>query len=223
MSLRQVKNTALERVLKPAGFVKGQRLFIRRVAEQVHGVELQPSKYGGQYFVNLGFTYAFLPVDGEAKPAAELGLTDFTLRARPGQLIPGSGNNASSGLHDIDAAAAEQQVEQHARVAVGLVDDAARRWSNPATLLKIVPPELLEKEVRLRRENYAGTLPIREALGGWETFDRLGLACALTLISLRAGEIDLAQRYLQFAEPQAAERMLQRLVIPLRQRLEAVR
>lgn len=47
--------------LRSAGFKGSGQNFLRKVGESVHAVNIQGSKYGDEFFVNLGLHYAFLP------------------------------------------------------------------------------------------------------------------------------------------------------------------
>ena len=225
VTLRKLKTAAFKTVLEPAGFIKGKHLFVRRVAEQAHGMAFQPSKYGGEYFVNVAFTYTFLPVYGEESVSPEsLSTPRFMLRTRLGRLIPIDADYDRSGARfdDVGAEAATQHAERHARDAVRILDELSTRWKDPAVFLELLPPELIEKDYRMRIENAPGPWAIHDAVGQWDV-DHFNISCALTVIAVRAGEIDAAGRYLQLAEARAAEQGMQAMVAPLRQRVEAGR
>ena len=52
-NFRKAKALALKNILAPAGFVKGKNLFVRHIGNQIHGIELQTSTWGGRV-VQLG-------------------------------------------------------------------------------------------------------------------------------------------------------------------------
>lgn len=60
--VRSIREKVMQYHLIPQGFVKGKGgTYIRQRGEQIHLIDFQPSKYGGSYFVNLAFHYAFVP------------------------------------------------------------------------------------------------------------------------------------------------------------------
>jgi hypothetical protein len=218
MELRTIKSGVLKRVLAPAGFVKGKHSFVRRRDGQVHIFDIQHSKYGGQYFVNLAFHYEFLPpsiaTNNEGVPAVQdYDVTDCLVNARPGWLagvpneIDGCNlSHASYGYADAGREEEERCVDLQARESITILDRLGEKWRDPMVLLDLLPLELIEEDLafRLDRANKPPT-PLDHVLGGW-TFDFFMLAYALSVIATRAGRADLAGRYRAFAHAQALER-----------------
>ncbi len=60
--VRATRNAVAKKVLAPEGFEIGPSgTFWRLTGEQIHLIDFQPSKYGQEFTVNLGFHYAFIP------------------------------------------------------------------------------------------------------------------------------------------------------------------
>ncbi len=55
------KSRVLKRVFQPADFIKGKKMFVRKVSGQIHAVQFQASTWGGKYFVNVGLSFDCLP------------------------------------------------------------------------------------------------------------------------------------------------------------------
>ena len=107
MSLGKARNDVAKRTLRPAGFAKGRRLFLRHADDQLHGIEYQLSKYGGTYYVNIGFGYDFLPsieeiFERRVTALERYDVLDLMLNGRTGSFLPKdpNGYNPSYGVHD---------------------------------------------------------------------------------------------------------------------------
>ena len=60
--VRSIRLQVMKRLLLPLGYVKGKGgIYVRECDDQIHLIDFQPSKYGHEYTVNLGFHYTFMP------------------------------------------------------------------------------------------------------------------------------------------------------------------
>ena len=71
--------------------VKGKGIYLRRAAGQIHAIQFQASRWGGVYFVNVGFSYDFLPGEiamqnGDGLDYTKFGLLDLLISVRLGNL-----------------------------------------------------------------------------------------------------------------------------------------
>jgi len=233
---RQAKKRALKSVLAPAGFTKGKHMFVRHISGHYHGMEYQTSKYGGEYFVNLAFSFdCVLPLsngkNGNFVPLAGYHLLDCLFHARIGSFLPGRYQD-SWGFDELSGPALDAQVAQHARDVLRVLDDTSKKWADPATFLAVFPPDLLREDHRLRIEEYHARqenrpwdrpFPIRECLGKEWTTDDFNLAFGCASIAQRAGKTALAREYLSVAgaigaeyERQALPAMCDRVGLPFK-------
>ena len=242
MALGNLRRKVFKQTLEPAGFIKTrQGLFLRQAGTQLHGFEYQLSRFGGEYFVNVAFGYDFLPSwkdmdEHEGRrvtPLAEYGLLDFMMHARPGGLMPkeekdklkAAGHDPSGGRHGFMTDEAQlEQMDRHARDALAVLARAVAPFHDPSVFLALVPPDMLEEDLRQRLARTPPPYPMDLALPGWN-YGSFDLACALMLIALRAEprRTDLAERYYRFAEGRAKERGFERVLAPLRRQLEDAR
>jgi len=210
---RAVKENAYKNTLQPAGFIKGKHLFLRHQHGQIHSIDFQTSKWGGKYFVNVGFHYDFLPPltgisNGTKYGREQFELTDFMLYARLEALM--RPDYPRSWKYEDNMQGLDEQVDRNARDAVRVLDDLGHKWPDPAVFLKLLPPKLLQEDAKeessqsnLSAEEAASRppLPYERALGAaWTPPDYLSLGYCLSIIALRAGHKNLAKEYLIIAE-----------------------
>jgi hypothetical protein len=201
---RSAKDKAFKQVLKPAGFVKGRYLFARKAHGQLHGIDFQTSKWGGEYFLNVAFHYDFLPplvalANNTIYAFERFGVTDFLLHTRLEALMQaGYPKEWSYGEEVKDL---EKQVKHNARDTITALDELGEKWREPTVFLALLPPQLLEEDYRKRLARTAPPLPYDQALGpGWPPPAYFKLGYCLCVIAMRARRIDLAKAYLKVAE-----------------------
>lgn len=233
---RRAKKRALNTILQPAGFELGRHMFVRRVSGQHHAVEFQPSKNGDEYFVNLAFSYDFLPPffhggNGQFIALADYVELDFLLSSRLGHFLPGPYQDDWR-YDDLAVGDVAEQVERNAQAAVSVLDAAAKQWAHPGGFLERLPPHLLAEDRRLRLERYRAMqanlpwadrpFPITQAIGnGWEA-DGFNLSFACAMVAWRSGRKTQAKEYLRVAtsdvEPfkrEILERLCNHVGLPL--------
>jgi hypothetical protein len=129
--VRRVRMKVMNRILIPAGYVKGQDgTYVRQILNQVHLIDFQPSKFGHEYTVNLGFHYSFLPGFFRAPKdnISEFHLLDCALSARVNQfLLKGTGQWFAYG-HDVKGL--EGTFEQNALTCLRVFEKFGIRWSD---------------------------------------------------------------------------------------------
>lgn len=60
--VRRIREKVMADELLPLGFTKGNAgTYVRQHGDQIHLIDFQASQYGGHFYVNLGFHYAFVP------------------------------------------------------------------------------------------------------------------------------------------------------------------
>ena len=179
-NFRKAKAQALEKILAPAGFVKGKHLFVRRTGNQIHGIEFQTSRWGRVYFVNVGFHYDFLPpklaMGKKPWPWPQYHILDFTRWNRlEGEVQMKDYPQEWNYWGDLDAV--QENVNKTAKDAIEVLDRLSQQWKNPSDFLAQQRPPC---------ELYQEGDP--------------GRPYHLSLIALHIGRIDLAKEYLIAAE-----------------------
>ncbi len=179
-NFRKAKAQALEKILAPAGFVKGKHLFVRHTGNQIHGIEFQTSTWGGVYFVNVGFHYDFLPsgpmLAQDDKSGVTFDILDFMIQNRlENWMRPTPYLREWNYWGNFDAV--QENVDKTSKDAVEVLNKLGRQWGDPANFLAQQPPP----NAFHKRDN--PKFPYR-----------------LSLIASRLGQIDLAKSYLDAAE-----------------------
>ncbi len=135
--VRAVRLQVMRRCLEPEGFVKvSGSTWVRRRDDQIHLLDFQAGRWGGDYTVNLGFHYAFVPPFSQraGNGSAEFGLLDCAVYARIGRFGPegqdvwfeyGQDRERLAGL-----------LEQNARDGLAVFDRYGRKWQDPEVWLK---------------------------------------------------------------------------------------
>jgi len=209
----QAKAKALHNILAPVGFSRGSRLFVRQMGEQIHGIEFQTSKYGGEYFLNIAFHYSFLaPLlamsQGVDRDVQDFHLLDFMLWTRVEDFMPPG--YPCDWRYDIEEKKLGEQLNQNARDALGVLDVFSAKWSDPAVFLSILPPEVVTEDYQQRTgrakidtESLGSLppLPIKQAIGlGWHIPHYTDLCYCLGIIAIKLGKVSFAKAYLAFGE-----------------------
>lgn len=217
--VQRAKEWLFKETLSPAGFVKGRHLFYRRAGDRVHGIDFQlGSKRSLEYFVNIAFTYAFLPVyertGFELLEPSRLDLTQFMFYGRLEGLISGSSPRDRS--YDLDPDALEQQLRKNARDAIEALNSVDAAWKDPTSLLELLPPRLLQDDHEQRMARVGGNaeeqvmmppLPYRSVVGpAWQPPDKYFVGYRLAAISIRSGDEVGAIAYLRFTQADALGR-----------------
>lgn len=119
--------------LAPAGFIPGLAgAFWRKDAEQIHLIDFQPSKYGGEYTVNLGFHYAFIPgcFSRQFYSVKAFGhLLDCGVRARIGSFLPNARDTWFK--YGDDREALVETLSRNVTDCLTIFDKWSRTWKNP--------------------------------------------------------------------------------------------
>lgn len=135
--VRAIRLRAMERSLVPEGFRKGKgSTYVRVRNEQVHVIDFQANKHGGEFTVNLGFHYTFVPPysRGAAESPESWGLLDCALSARLGHFLP---NRADSWLaYGADPDRLQALFEETARAALSVLDRWSAAWTDLAWWLE---------------------------------------------------------------------------------------
>lgn len=207
---RAAKARVFKRVMEPVGFIKGSKLYVRQTDGQVHGIEFQTSTRGGRYFVNVCFSYDFLPgfmALGQYRKNTlpEFIVLDFLARIRLENLMPEG--YPSEWSYGADVSDMEVNLDLNARNAIAAINAFGGKWRDPLAFMKALPPELLDqdlKELEIRADISSHTplppLPVASVLGrGWTT-NRWNLCYGLATIALRSGQIYLLEEYLKIAQ-----------------------
>jgi hypothetical protein len=139
-ALRTIRRRKMQQVLIPEGFVEGaQGTYIRRRDNQIHLLNFQASKWGGEYTINLGFHYTFLPPQfaGKRIRLADYDELDCALRARIGDFIPGGLDRWFE--YGKDRGRLATILEENARLCLTVLERYARRWRQPEKWLTVHP------------------------------------------------------------------------------------
>lgn len=144
---RTARQRVFSSVLSPAGFIIGaNRVYIRHVGQEVHGITLQPSRYGGEYFVNLAFHYDFLPAFLFRRRTSwtEFDLLDFLLRARL-EHVADVGHVDAWPLKGTTAHV-ESSLRNVCELSVGVFGQLSVQWSDPMIFLDVFSAEVFTPE-----------------------------------------------------------------------------
>ena len=225
------KADVFTRVLAPMGFEKGKLIYLRPATEQLHAIDFQASRWGSKYFVNIGFSYEFLPgflsaTDCSGADYKSFDLLDLLMHIRLDEIMPDPCPREWS--FDQHPESAQMQMETAAKNAIACIDVFAKRWSEPATFLEAIPPTLLADDIReaTRRNDLSQevvlalpALPLARALGAAWYFEYDNLAYSLGIIASRSGRVDMAQQYLKIALTQTSATALKAAVRRLQKKL----
>jgi hypothetical protein len=207
---RRSKTRVFEGVLKPLGYVEGKELFARSFNSQLHGIEFQGNtKRAGEYFVNLAFSFDFLPPFLQARNAVDIPwpqytILDFLFWSRIGSFLPKPYIDAWE-YDQLNAEEIEAMVRKNIIDALGVFDLLGGKWGDPQAFLKLFPPEIIKTDDDLRNERYEaekkkilweGTLPLTELIGEAWHWKHHNLAYACGIIAGRGGKLVLAKQYL---------------------------
>jgi len=135
--VRSIRLRVMKRILLPAGFVKGQEgTYVRRVRDQIHLIDFQAARFGHEYVVNLAFHYSFVPPLFASKKIklADYSQLDCGLRARTGDFT--SSKRDQWFPYGMDRAKLEQVLEDNAAECLRAFDISAKRFADPAKLLR---------------------------------------------------------------------------------------
>lgn len=204
-----------KRILAPAGFVKGNRMYVRRAGGQIHAVQFQASTWGSKYFLNLGFSYDFLPGMLAVNQQREIeyeqfDLLDMLMSVRLECLMeypyPQEWGYAK------EAAAVQAEMELNAQNAVGSIGEVGEKWRDPVVLMEAIPPQLLQSDIEesnrridLPRETCLALppLPVAAVVGRDWYLPRISLGYCLTVIAMRLNRRALAKTYLAIAQSES--------------------
>jgi len=199
------KRRVFKDVLVPAGFVRGNAIYVSKIGSQIHAVEFQASRGGEGYFVNLGFHYDFLPgfFRGQMIPYPQMHFLDLLLSARLDNFFPPH-QGGDVWYYAEDRCVLEQTLAENAMNAISVLENHGEKWRDPAIFLEIVPPELIEKDLAGGYIDRTGIIPIErsyvlDALGGSWHFDDFGLSYSLAHFAGRLRQTALTRRYLAIA------------------------
>jgi hypothetical protein len=136
--VRSVREKVMAEHLLPAGFISGDEpgTYVRLHGEQVHLINFQPSKYGGDFFVNVCFHFSFaLPLFQQARVRLpQVQLLDCTLRARVGEFLSGQ-DDADMYKYGNDREDLSQRLVWCATKSLDVFNREAERWSDLTGLL----------------------------------------------------------------------------------------
>ena len=147
-AVRSIRKQVMRRLLLPAGFVEGvQGTYARCRDDQIHAINFQASKWGGEYTINLAFHYAFLPPFFAGKPIqlSDYHLLDCAIGSRIGNFIPGARDRWFE--YGNDHATVAAKLQENAELCLTIIDRYAKRWRDSLQWLTINP----WKAVTLRR------------------------------------------------------------------------
>jgi hypothetical protein len=194
------RRKAFEEVLKPAGFISGEHLYVRKVGRQIQGIDYQTARFASEYTLNLGVHFDFVPTFFKAKAGdiVEYDLLDFLLMGRPSMIT--TGRDDWRPLSDDMEGLRNGFVDDY-RKSLEILDECARGWADPAAWLALMPPEIFEIEESDEPEfilapKSTPPRPVYLALPGWFP-DEFKLCLALTMIAGESGDMTLARRYAQ--------------------------
>jgi hypothetical protein len=199
------KRRVLKEVLGPAGFVRGNSIYVAKIGSQIHGIDFQASRRGDGYFVNLLFHYDFLPgfFQGKIVAYSKMHYLDMLFSSRLDDFFP---PQAGQGIwyYTEDRDFLEQTLAENATNAISVLENQGEKWRNPAILLELVPPELIEKDLAGGYIDRSGIIPLEasyvlDALEGHWHFDDFGLSYALAHFAARLRKTSLMRKYLEIA------------------------
>jgi hypothetical protein len=134
--VRSIRLKVMQRILVPAGFVKGKEgTYVRRQRDQIHLIDFQAARFGHEFTVNLGFHYAFLTplLAGKRIPLADYIQVDCGLRARIGDFAKGKQDQWFE--YGTDRGKLQSVFEHCAQESFRVFTVAERRFVDPASLL----------------------------------------------------------------------------------------
>jgi len=137
-TVRSIRERVMKQQLLPLGFVKSaDATYVRKQGNQIHVINFQGSRYGGQYTVNLGFHYDFLFPDFAWKmiPLGKYVLVDCALQARIGNFI-GNGHDRwfEYGLNRPQLA---ETFAENIAICQKVLARYGKKWANPDVWLEI--------------------------------------------------------------------------------------
>ena len=154
-TFRTLASRVLARVLGEAGFEPREKLYVRRIDQQVHALELQVDEL--EFTFNFAFHYEFLPSFSRGpsperrreKAVDAFTLPDFLMSTRLGRFESDYKNAYKDQMYPIgqNPDDAIGLVEQKAALAVNVCQDLRRRWADPAAFLKTLTPDVVLSEV----------------------------------------------------------------------------
>ena len=162
------RRLAVSSALHPSGFKKGKKgFYVRAVAGQIHAVDFQLRSWESSYFVNIAFTYDFLPPDllcGQPEPPSEYSLPAFLVHVRLKSLL--GPPCPSEWRYDGPLEIVGRELQANATAAVVGLSQLGERWRDPNVLIRLLPVEMLEAhEAALIAKTGHIPSPINEAVG----------------------------------------------------------
>jgi uncharacterized protein DUF4304 len=148
-AFRTIRMRAAKELLVPAGFEETKELYVRQAGGQLHAIGVQVDR--GEFAINLGFHYDFLPSAAPGRPLEErlqrrpeeFSLNDYLLHTRLGFFQADGVQWWSLGG---DPAEAARLLDAKLHFALEVLDHLAWRWREPEMLLRQLTPEVLLQE-----------------------------------------------------------------------------
>ena len=197
-SFRSIAKRVFRSVLLPSGFEQQGRLFIRRVHQQVHVIDLQTDEV--QFTFNLAFHYDFLPSFSRAYPLSErkvrhwsrFSISEYLMLARLGQFDRPTDRWFPIGE---DAESAAKLLGEKANRATEIFDDLRKRWADPQTFLNVLTPRVLLSEVFVPEEGESAGCLLAGYLLHPFVADAIRLSEFCQILADRSGNAELRNEY----------------------------
>lgn len=137
--VRSIRERVMKDELLPLGFIKGKAgTYVRQRNGQIHLIDFQASQWGGQFYVNLGFHYTFMPPLMHQRPVSleQINLLDCMAKGR----IEGFSekNRTGSFKYGSDRDTLRDVFIRCASEAVLILDGYSDRWNDPAQMLPAI-------------------------------------------------------------------------------------
>jgi hypothetical protein len=188
---RHAKARVISDLLSTAEFRKGKELYRIR-GDQIHLIDFQTNR--GEYFINLGFHYTFLP-------SANAIINNDSAFSVERLEIPGTmlASRLDSNLHPAypmrwkyEVPDLQRQVNQNVKDALAVFDTVSKRWRDPVYFVDLVTPD------RFRSFSIAAPRGEHPSLGfdaGWRAPNWPDLPYYLALIAYRVGRYKEGREY----------------------------
>jgi hypothetical protein len=190
---RTIRKRVSARLLEPLDFVANGTMYSAHRGGQIHGIAFQASKYGGQFTINLGFHYDFIPAvfSLERKPFSDFGPCDHWLNARLNNFIPGHGAWWTYGDSKGECEATTTNVIQQS---LAVLDDYANRWEDTQVLLELCSPPVFERIASEVESETTGYRAFQQILPKWN-YEVWTLGFGLVHVALECNEPAIAASY----------------------------
>jgi hypothetical protein len=195
--MRNEQRSIAKEIFGDAGFAASRDVFFRKIERNIHRIEIQRSQYGDRYFLNLGWHYDYLPRlrTGEfVNSIADVAYLDCAFQSRLQRLLP-TGIWQGSFPYD-QHGHMNDRYERVFTECVAYYETTDKIMWEPDKLLTLITPDVLKEHSAYLYESKAGDerfSQVNAILGKWHTSMVFPLACLLSVLARRTGDL-VAQR-----------------------------